>query len=146
MHWALQTRQFERMLEWSVSQGIPSITQSSSNHHYAILHHLSCVLQEGAMREVRAHTHWVPPYWHGKAHSAEVRSEFSGLFQYQVLLFFEEALSVVLLPWLCLLLSRSSHDIVSFLHKVRPTAAAAASGARLCEVSSLNTAFCFTPE
>ena len=86
---------------------------------HVTLHDLCCVLQEGAMREVRAHTHWVPPYWRGKAHSAEVRSEFSGLFQYQVLLFFEEALSVVLLPWLCLLLSRSSHDIVSFLHKVR---------------------------
>lgn len=77
------------------------------------------------MREVRAHTHWVPQYWHGKSHSSEVRSEFSGLFQYQVLLYMEEALSVVLLPWLAVLLSRASHDIVSFLHKVCAVAAAA---------------------
>lgn len=70
------------------------------------------------MREVAAYTHWVPAYWRGKAHSSEVKSEFSGLFQYQVVLYFEEALSVVLLPWLCILLARSSRDIVSFLHKV----------------------------
>ena len=70
------------------------------------------------MRVVLAHTHWVPPYWRGRAHSAAVRAEFGSLFQYQVMLFAEEALSVLLLPWLCLLLARSSHDITSFLHKV----------------------------
>jgi autophagy-related protein 9 len=80
------------------------------------------VVQEGAMNEIVAHTHWVPSYWRGKAHTSEVRSEFSGLYQYQVVLYLEEVLSVVLLPWICILLSQSSHEIISFLHKVRISA------------------------
>lgn len=106
---------------WALEENMYSVSSASrtaAGHARSFTATQTACVQEGAMREVLANTHWVPPYWRGKAHSSEVRSEFSGLFQYQMLLYLEEALSVVLLPWLCILLSRSSHDIVSFLHKV----------------------------
>lgn len=72
------------------------------------------------MAAVALHTHWVPQYWRGNAHTRAVRDEFQGLFQLQLALFAEEAASVLLLPWLCgVSLARSAPDIAAFLHRVR---------------------------
>lgn len=72
------------------------------------------------MAAVALHTHWVPQYWRGNAHTRAVRDEFQGLFQLQLVLFAEEAASVLLLPWLCgVSLARSAPDIAAFLHRVR---------------------------
>ncbi|MEW5312000.1 MAG: hypothetical protein WDW38_003665 [Sanguina aurantia] len=53
---------------------------------------------ERAMCEVTYHTHHLPRHWRGRAHTSEVQSQFSGLFQLKVLLFLEEMASLVLTP------------------------------------------------
>ena len=73
------------------------------------------------MAAVALHTHWVPAYWRGNAHTRSVRTEFQGLFQLRLVLFAEEAASVLLLPWICgVSLPRCASDISRFLHRVRP--------------------------
>jgi autophagy-related protein 9 len=77
-------------------------------------------VQEAAMAKVCLHTHWVPLYWRGRAHTASVRSDFQGLFQLQAVLVAQELLSVVLLPWICAVtLPRCADDIAKFLRDVR---------------------------
>jgi autophagy-related protein 9 len=71
------------------------------------------------MQAVCMHTHWVPLYWRRRAHTLEVRDEFQSLYQYQLVLFLEEVVSVLALPWLCgVSLPRSSGDIALFLQRV----------------------------
>lgn len=79
------------------------------------------------MAAVALHTHWVPQYWRSDAHTRAVRDEFQGLFQLRLVLFAEEAASVLLLPWLCgVCLARCAPDIARFLHRVRPPSALSA--------------------
>jgi autophagy-related protein 9 len=72
------------------------------------------------MANVCLHTHWVPLYWRGRAHTASVRADFQGLFQLQAILVGQELLSVVLLPWICAVtLPRCADDVAKFLREVR---------------------------
>lgn len=72
------------------------------------------------MTKVALHTHWVPLYWRGRAHTASVRADFQGLFQLQVAIAAQELASVLLLPYLCAVaLPRCADDVAKFLREVR---------------------------
>ncbi|KAJ3299801.1 autophagy protein atg9 [Borealophlyctis nickersoniae] len=55
---------------------------------------------ERCMREVAEETHYMPGEWRGKLHTDEVRVQFSQLFDYKVVLFLYEILSVVSAPFI----------------------------------------------
>ncbi|MEW5298047.1 MAG: hypothetical protein WDW36_001210 [Sanguina aurantia] len=71
---------------------------------------------ERAMCEVTYHTHHLPRHWRGMAHTSEVQSQFSSLFQLKVLLFLEEMASLLLTPlMLYYTLPECADDIVRFV-------------------------------
>ncbi|KAJ3046056.1 autophagy protein atg9 [Rhizophlyctis rosea] len=53
---------------------------------------------ERCMREVAEDTHYLPEEWKGKLHTDEVRGYFNELFDYKVLLFLYEVLSLIMAP------------------------------------------------
>jgi autophagy-related protein 9 len=53
---------------------------------------------EDLMHEIVEHTHYLPPQWRGKLHSAEVHAEFSRLYPLRVTTFLSEVFSVVTTP------------------------------------------------
>ncbi|KNC54060.1 uncharacterized protein AMSG_12285 [Thecamonas trahens ATCC 50062] len=61
-----------------------------------------------ALHDVAAHTRFLPPAWEHGAGTREVLAQFSELFQYKVVLFLQELISVVLMPWLLLSASMGS--------------------------------------
>ncbi|TPX48763.1 hypothetical protein SeMB42_g00331 [Synchytrium endobioticum] len=56
------------------------------------------VAPEPLFREVVEFTHYLPSDWRGKLHTEEVRNEFGVLFEYKIVLFLHEILSVVFAP------------------------------------------------
>ncbi|GFR97923.1 autophagy-related protein 9 [Elysia marginata] len=70
---------------------------------------------ERLMMSILAQIHYVPGHWKGKAHTTNVRDEFSMLFQYKVTYILEELLSPIFTPlWLFFCLRPRSAQIVDF--------------------------------
>ncbi|KAG0298313.1 autophagy protein atg9 [Linnemannia gamsii] len=64
------------------------------------------------------HTHYMPSEWEDKLHTDEVRKRFALLFEYNVMLFLMEFMSLVLTPlMLCLSLANCSEKIVDFFRE-----------------------------
>ncbi len=71
---------------------------------------------EASLKQVIEYTHYQPPDWVGKMHSYETKQEFSALYEYKFVIFFEEILSVLLTPlilWFSLPLC--SEKIIEFV-------------------------------
>ncbi|KAJ3056688.1 autophagy protein atg9 [Rhizophlyctis rosea] len=73
---------------------------------------------ERCMREVVEDTHYLPEEWKGKLHTDEVRADFNALFDYKVLLFLYEVLSLVLAPMILMKsLPARAETIVDFFRE-----------------------------
>lgn len=73
---------------------------------------------ETMLREVIQHTHYLPPDWKGRFHSAEVHREFGQLYTLKILIFVQEVLSVVTTPFvLWLSLPGCAPDVIDFFRK-----------------------------
>ncbi|KAI8345924.1 autophagy protein Apg9-domain-containing protein [Mortierella sp. GBAus27b] len=73
---------------------------------------------EELLRQVVEHTHYMPNEWRDKLHTDEVRKQFALLFEYNVVLFLMEFMSLVLTPLiLCFSLPRCSEKIIDFFRE-----------------------------
>ncbi|KAF1808999.1 APG9-domain-containing protein [Eremomyces bilateralis CBS 781.70] len=73
---------------------------------------------EYALTHVIYHTRYYPPSWHDKLHSDEVRKDFSTLYKLRIILFLEEAMSIIFAPYAMLYsLPKSSERIVDFFRE-----------------------------
>ncbi|QSS63393.1 autophagy protein Apg9 [Histoplasma capsulatum] len=73
---------------------------------------------EFALREVIDFTHYQPAHWQGKLHSDEVRTEFAMLYQMKVLIFLEELLSMIFIPFvLWFSLPKCSDRLIDFFRE-----------------------------
>ncbi|PGH30447.1 hypothetical protein GX50_06790 [[Emmonsia] crescens] len=73
---------------------------------------------EFALREVIDFTHYQPAHWHGKLHSDEVKTEFAMLYQMKVVVFLEELLSMIFIPFvLWFSLPKCSDRLIDFFRE-----------------------------
>ncbi|KAG5297220.1 autophagy protein Apg9 [Histoplasma ohiense] len=73
---------------------------------------------EFALREVIDFTHYQPAHWQGKLHSDEVRTEFAMLYQMKLLIFLEELLSMIFIPFvLWFSLPKCSDRLIDFFRE-----------------------------
>ncbi|KAL5697293.1 autophagy protein atg9 [Ranunculus cassubicifolius] len=71
---------------------------------------------EGAMSLVVQHTHFMPKRWRSKENTDTVRTEFETLFQYTGMMLLEEMVSIILTPYLLLLVvPKRVDDILQFI-------------------------------
>ncbi|CAB3396700.1 unnamed protein product [Caenorhabditis bovis] len=69
------------------------------------------------MNHVASELHYLPPEWKGKAHTAEVRSEFDQIFQMKWMYFLIEVTSPIFTPFIVLFwLKPRASQIVNFFH------------------------------
>eukprot|EP01117_Protostelium_nocturnum_P001843 TRINITY_DN1231_c0_g1_i1.p1 TRINITY_DN1231_c0_g1~~TRINITY_DN1231_c0_g1_i1.p1 ORF type:complete len:640 (-),score=181.11 TRINITY_DN1231_c0_g1_i1:170-2089(-) len=67
------------------------------------------------MEEMVQHTHYMPKSWRGKTHTKKVLLEFNQLYQYRILVFLTEVLSVLFAPLILIFsLPKSSENIIQF--------------------------------
>ncbi|KAG0043627.1 autophagy protein atg9 [Gryganskiella cystojenkinii] len=70
------------------------------------------------LRGVVEYTHYMPNEWREKLHTDEVRKQFALLFEYNVVLFLLEFMSLVLTPLvLCISLASCSEKIIDFFRE-----------------------------
>lgn len=70
---------------------------------------------ETLMRQILVVSHYIPDQWKGKAHTLQVREEFSRIFQYKFVYLLEEVLSPLLTPFiLCFSIRYKAQQIVDF--------------------------------
>ncbi|XP_075262247.1 autophagy-related protein 9A-like [Convolutriloba macropyga] len=68
------------------------------------------------LKSVLAHIHYMPATWRGKAHTSDVRDEFSKFFQLKLVFFVEELLSPIVTPLILLFAFRPrALEIIDFL-------------------------------
>ncbi|OAX81033.1 hypothetical protein ACJ72_04627 [Emergomyces africanus] len=73
---------------------------------------------EFALREVIDFTHYQPAHWQGKLHSDEIRTEFAMLYQMKVVVFLEELLSMIFIPFvLWFSLPKCSDRLIDFFRE-----------------------------
>ncbi|KAK2802587.1 autophagy protein atg9 [Onygenales sp. PD_10] len=73
---------------------------------------------EYALQEVTDFTHYQPAHWQGKLHSDEVKREFAVLYQMKLVIFVEEVLSIILVPFvLWFSLPKCSERIIDFFRE-----------------------------
>jgi autophagy-related protein 9 len=73
---------------------------------------------EFAMRNVIQYTHYEPDHWKDRLHSFDIKQEFSELYKPKVVIFFEEILSILSIPYVLLFsLPRSSDHIIDFFRE-----------------------------
>lgn len=71
-----------------------------------------------AMAHVIEWTHYYPNHWHERLHSDEVRKEFTALFKPKIVIFLEEALSMIFAPYvLCISLPNSAEQLIDFFRE-----------------------------
>lgn len=71
-----------------------------------------------SMEEVVEFTHYLPSHWVGRLHTVEVKTEFSSLYQTQIVVLLEEALSIVFTPFvLWLALPQCSDRVIDFFRE-----------------------------
>ncbi|KAI8999475.1 autophagy protein Apg9-domain-containing protein [Gaertneriomyces semiglobifer] len=70
------------------------------------------------LRRVAEETHYLPTDWRGKLHLEEVRYQFSSLFDYKIMLFVYEIMSVLYAPFILLFsLPKCADSIVDFFRE-----------------------------
>jgi autophagy-related protein 9 len=70
------------------------------------------------MEELVQHTHYMPKYWKGKTNTQFVYKEFTELFEYKIVLFIIEMLSVLFAPLILYFsLANSSERIINFFRE-----------------------------
>ena len=71
-----------------------------------------------SMEEVIEFTHYRPAHWEGRLHTVDVKSEFSQLYQMQIVVLLEEILSMVFTPFvLWISLPKCSDRIIDFFRE-----------------------------
>lgn len=71
---------------------------------------------EASLLEVTEYTHYAPAEWSGKYHSHEIKAEFCKLYDYKLMIFIQEILSVVVTPLiLWFTLPACSEKIIDFV-------------------------------
>lgn len=71
---------------------------------------------EASLREVCKHTHYMPENWKGRLHTSAVKKEFLELYDFAIINFAREILSVIVTPViLCFSLPRSAEKTIKFL-------------------------------
>lgn len=71
-----------------------------------------------AMAHVIEWTHYYPNHWHERLHSDEVRKEFVALFKLKIVVFLEEALSIIFAPYaLMFSLPGSAETLIDFFRE-----------------------------
>lgn len=71
-----------------------------------------------SMEEVIEFTHYRPAHWEGRLHTVEVKTEFSQLYQMQIVVLLEEILSMIFTPFvLWLSLPKCSDRIIDFFRE-----------------------------
>lgn len=71
-----------------------------------------------SMEEVIEFTHYRPAHWEGRLHTVEVKTEFSQLYQMQIVVLMEEILSMIFTPFvLWFTLPRCSDRIIDFFRE-----------------------------
>lgn len=71
------------------------------------------------MEEIAKHTNYIPLDWIDNAHTRKVRDEFLGYFQYKIVVFLLEILSVVFAPLIFMFsLPKSADDVIRFLREM----------------------------
>jgi autophagy-related protein 9 len=70
----------------------------------------------GYMEKIIQHTHYCPGNWIDKFNKHEVRNEFSSLFQFKIVIFFHELISIFVTPYyLIFILPKKSKSICEFI-------------------------------
>lgn len=73
---------------------------------------------EYALRNVIEYTHYNPNHWNDRLHSDEVRQEFEGMYKPKIVIFFEELVSIVIMPFLFWFsLPKCSDQIIDFFRE-----------------------------
>lgn len=68
-----------------------------------------------AMEDLVQHTHYMPSSWKGKTHTNRVLTEFNQLFEYKIVIFVVELLSVLFAPFILLFsLPNSAEKVIEF--------------------------------
>lgn len=71
-----------------------------------------------AIQEVIQFTHYQPQHWAGRLHTIEVKQEFSQLYQMKLVIFIEEVLSMIFIPFiLWFSLPKCSDRIIDFFRE-----------------------------
>ena len=74
---------------------------------------------EGAMRHLGLYTHHFPRHWRGRCHTYDVRDDFLKLYEYKLILFLREVVSVVAMPFVLLFaFPGRAEQLVSFVKDV----------------------------
>jgi len=74
------------------------------------------------MEDIVQHTHHMPKVWRDKLHTLEVLGEFTQLFQYKIVAFAIELISVLLAPFILIFsLPHSSDKIIQFFREFTVT-------------------------
>jgi len=70
----------------------------------------------GVMERVVKYTHYMPFEWKNKCHTYEVRDDFLSFFQYKIITFIYDIISVVTTPYILLfVLTKKTDNIISFI-------------------------------
>ena len=73
---------------------------------------------EYALRNVIDYTHFMPNHWQDRLHSDEIRKEFAELYQLKIMVFLNEALSILITPFiLWFSLPKCSDQIIDFFRE-----------------------------
>lgn len=70
---------------------------------------------EGIMKKIVEYTHYMPKRWENKCNTYKVRDEFLSFFQYKIVIFIYDLISVITTPFILFRLTRDSQKIVSFI-------------------------------
>jgi autophagy-related protein 9 len=73
---------------------------------------------EYALRNVIEYTHYQPDHWEDRLHSFDIKVEFSALYKVKVVIFLEEILSILTVPFVLFSsLPKSSDQIIDFFRE-----------------------------
>ncbi|KAK1826858.1 autophagy protein Apg9-domain-containing protein [Podospora conica] len=73
---------------------------------------------EYALRNVIEYTHYQPDHWQDRLHSYDIKMEFSMLYKMRIIIFLEELLSILTVPFVCFSsLPKSSDQIIDFFRE-----------------------------
>ncbi|KAK5653585.1 hypothetical protein OQA88_8847 [Cercophora sp. LCS_1] len=73
---------------------------------------------EYAMRNVIEYTHYSPDHWQDRLHSFDIKKEFSSLYKMKIMIFLEEIISILTVPFVLFTsLPKSSDQIIDFFRE-----------------------------
>jgi len=109
----LEAQVYGRHLVWyaAIFGGILAVSRS-------LIVQEGLVFRPGAiMHDIAYYTHFLPKHWRGKCHTQKVRLEFEEMFQFKIVLFMQEMISIFVVPFmLWYSLPRCAPDIIAFVN------------------------------